>query len=150
MCQSSCMMTKHEIPRSVLKFIEERTLIKLTAHTIEVEGRQIYCFLFSFSHSTFLSQFQTAVVKVPFIDGEQLLDVVNGILEADEKAVNGELMTNAERRRNLKGQSHTFVPERDPNYVPPPVNKGRASPKSAGKKRSTKKGTSKRSRSSVR
>lgn len=90
------------------------------------------------------------MVKVPFIDGEQLLDVVNGILEADEKAVNGELMTNAERRRNLKGQSHTFVPERDPNYVPPPVNKGRASsPKSAGKKRSTKKGA-KRSRSSVR
>ena len=107
---------------------------------------------FSFSHLTFLSQtnlIQIAVVKVPFIDGEQLLDVVNGILEADEKAVNGELMTNAERRRNLKGQSHTFVPERDPNYVPPPVNKGRASPRSAGKKRSTKKGA-KRSRSSVR
>lgn len=90
------------------------------------------------------------MVKVPFIDGEQLLDVVNGILEADDKAVNGELMTNAERRRNLKGQSHTFTPERDPNYVPPPVNKGRASPKSAGKKRSTKKGAPKRSRSSVR
>ena len=33
-----CMMTKHEIPRSVLKFIEERTLFKLTAYTIEVEG----------------------------------------------------------------------------------------------------------------
>jgi len=55
-----------------------------------------------------------AVVKIPFIDGEQLLDVVNGILEADEKAVNGELLTNGERRRNLKGTSHIFVPERNP------------------------------------
>jgi 5'-3' exonuclease len=90
-----------------------------------------------------------AVVKVPFIDGEQLLEVVNGILDADDKAVNGELMTNAERRRNLKGQSHTFAPERDPNYVPPPVLKGgRAAggPKSSMKKRSTKKKGTKRSK----
>lgn len=89
-----------------------------------------------------------AVVKVPFIDGEQLLEVVNGILDADEKAVTGELLTNAERRRNLKGQSHTFVPERDPDYVAPPesvngrangtANKGTASRRIPGKKRSTK------------
>ncbi|KAL7536399.1 hypothetical protein ACHAXR_007140 [Thalassiosira sp. AJA248-18] len=82
-----------------------------------------------------------AVVKIPFIDGDQLLEVVNGILDADEKAVTGELLTNAERRRNLKGQSHTFTPERDPDYVPPP----RVTRKSSTKKRSTKKGT-KRSR----
>eukprot|EP00984_Skeletonema_dohrnii_P024892 scaffold14028_cov123-Skeletonema_dohrnii-CCMP3373.AAC.7 len=55
-----------------------------------------------------------AVVKIPFIDGDQLLEVVNGILEADEKSVDGELLSNAERRRNFLGTSHTFVPERDP------------------------------------
>ena len=88
-----------------------------------------------------------AVVKVPFIDGEQLLEVVNGILDADDKAVNGELMSNAERRRNLKGQEHTFVPERDPNYVPPVVEyKGRVNGAPKGSKKTTKKGGAKRSR----
>jgi len=84
-----------------------------------------------------------AIVKIPFIDGEQLLGVVNGILDADEKAESG-LMSNAERRRNLKGTSHTFVPERDPNYVPPPVQKGRVNgtyKSSSNKTRSAKKGT---------
>ena len=81
-----------------------------------------------------------AVVKIPFINGDQLLEVVNGILDADEKAVSGELLSNAERRRNLKGQSHTFVPERDPDYVTP-SNKGRVSATEyAAKKRSTNKG----------
>ena len=87
-----------------------------------------------------------AVVKIPFIDGDQLLEVVNKILDADEKAVTGELLSNAERRRNIKGQSHTFVPERDPNYVAPKVkgvNSGaefssrkRGAVKSDGRKRS--------------
>ena len=54
-----------------------------------------------------------AVVKIPFIDADKLLEVVNQILEEDEKAVTGELLTNAERRRNVKGTSHTFIPERD-------------------------------------
>jgi 5'-3' exonuclease len=54
-----------------------------------------------------------AVVKIPFIDGEKLLEVVNGILEQDEEGLNGELLTNAERRRNIRGESHTFVPKRD-------------------------------------
>ena len=54
-----------------------------------------------------------AIVKIPFIDGDKLLQVVNGILEADENAVTGELLSNAERRRNAKGKSHLFVPERD-------------------------------------
>jgi 5'-3' exonuclease len=54
-----------------------------------------------------------AVVKIPFIDGDKLLDVVNGILESDEEGINGELLTNAERRRNVRGVSHTFVPKRD-------------------------------------
>jgi 5'-3' exoribonuclease 1 len=57
-----------------------------------------------------------AIVKIPFINGDQLLEVVNKILEADESK---ELLSNSERRRNLKGQSHTFVPERDPDYVAP-------------------------------
>jgi len=96
-----------------------------------------------------------AIVKIPFIDGDRLLDVVNGILDADEKAVSGELLSNAERRRNLKGKSHTFEPERDPDYVPPPpvamkgsggggVNGG-ARKRSSPKRRGVKKGT-KRSR----
>jgi 5'-3' exoribonuclease 1 len=81
-----------------------------------------------------------AVVKIPFINGDQLLEVVNAILDADEKAVSGELLSNAERRRNLKGQSHTFVPERDPGYVAP-SNKGRSSATEySAKKRSTNKG----------
>jgi 5'-3' exoribonuclease 1 len=54
-----------------------------------------------------------AVVKIPFIDGEKLLEVVNGILESDEEGLNGDLLTNAERRRNARGESHTFVPKRD-------------------------------------
>jgi 5'-3' exonuclease len=74
-----------------------------------------------------------AVVKIPFIDGDQLLEVVNKILEADEKSVDGELMTSAERRRNLKGTCHTFVPERDPEMANgaangKPVNGQRKSP----------------------
>lgn len=64
-----------------------------------------------------------AIVKIPFIDGEKLLDVVNEILDADEIAVTGELLSNAERRRNVKGTSHTFVPERDGN-APKSSSKG--------------------------
>lgn len=65
-----------------------------------------------------------AIVKIPFINGDELLEVVNSILDADETKV---LLSNAERRRNMKGQSHTFVPKRDPEYVAPPLstNKGR-------------------------
>jgi len=64
-----------------------------------------------------------AIVKIPFIDGEKLLDVVNEILDADETAVTGELLSNAERRRNVKGTSHTFIPERDGN-APKSSSKG--------------------------
>merc|ERR1740139_1569888 len=88
-----------------------------------------------------------AIVKIPFIDGDTLLGVVNGILEADEKAVAGELLSNGERRRNLMGTSHTFVPERDPNYVASIANgrvaKGKS--KSSSKRKVTrKKGTKSR------
>ncbi|KAL7485574.1 hypothetical protein ACHAW6_011180 [Cyclotella cf. meneghiniana] len=54
-----------------------------------------------------------AVVKIPFIDADKLLEVVNGILESDQEGLTGELLTNAERRRNVRGTSHTFVPKRD-------------------------------------
>ena len=54
-----------------------------------------------------------AVVKIPFIDGDRLLEVVNGILDSDEKSPDGQLLSNAERRRNVRGESHTFVPKRD-------------------------------------
>jgi len=83
-----------------------------------------------------------AIVKIPFIDGDQLLETVNSILEADEKA---ELLSTAERRRNLKGTSHTFAPERDPDYVASHSDartaKGKA--KSSSKRKGTKKKKSK-------
>lgn len=85
-----------------------------------------------------------AVVKIPFINGEQLLEVVDGILDMDKKAVTGELLTNAERRRNLRGTIHTFVPERDPDFVFPAV-KGQVNgaAKYPGQRRREKKGTKK-------
>jgi len=43
-----------------------------------------------------------AVVKIPFISGERLLDTVGVLKEED--------LTEAEKRRNLKGQEHTYVP----------------------------------------
>ena len=81
-----------------------------------------------------------AVVKIPFIDGDELLEVVEKILDADEKAVAGELLSNAERRRNLKGQSHTFVPARDPNFVAPNVKGGSGATELTTKKQSAVKG----------
>lgn len=63
-----------------------------------------------------------AVVKIPFIDGDKLLNVVNGILESDEEGLKGELLTNAERRRNARGESHTFVPKRDGKGTKTPID----------------------------
>ena len=51
------------------------------------------------------------MVKIPFIDADKLLEVVNGILDSDEEGLTGALLTNAERRRNVRGTSHTFVPK---------------------------------------
>ena len=80
-----------------------------------------------------------AVVKIPFIDGDQLLEVVNEIIAADNNSADGELLSNAERRRNIKGTSHTFVPVRDPEMVNEssrkPVNGKRKAPR---KKKSAK------------
>ena len=48
-----------------------------------------------------------AVVKVPFIDGELLLDTVEKILAVDAEK---DLLSTAERRRNQPGKVHVFVP----------------------------------------
>ena len=49
-----------------------------------------------------------AIVKIPFIDGDVLLDVVNSVIESGE-----DVLTNSERRRNVRGKSACFVPERE-------------------------------------
>lgn len=49
-----------------------------------------------------------AVVQIPFIDADTLLDTVERILEKDQ--MSDGLLTNAERRRNVRGQRHMFVP----------------------------------------
>jgi len=49
-----------------------------------------------------------AVVQIPFIDSDILQDTVQQILDADANGKN--LLTAAERRRNVRGQAHTFVP----------------------------------------
>ena len=49
-----------------------------------------------------------AVVKIPFIEADLLLDTVNRVIEADGAGEN--LLTSAERRRNEPGESHLFIP----------------------------------------
>ena len=51
-----------------------------------------------------------AIVKIPFIDGDKLLGVVNSVIENNK---NGDMLTTGEKLRNKKGQSHLFVPERE-------------------------------------
>jgi len=53
-----------------------------------------------------------AVVQIPFIDGDKLLEVVNSVL--DDKGSDGTgLLTVAERKRNESGESVCFAPERE-------------------------------------
>jgi len=91
-----------------------------------------------------------AVVQIPFIDADTLLGVTNNILEQDEKQnKNGEdktLLTVGERRRNVRGESHLFVPTRDnggsvadfssipedPSLTGPPRQYGRPSNRRTG------------------
>ena len=56
-----------------------------------------------------------AIVQIPFIDSELLLNTVDQILEYDEKEG---LLTNAERRRNKPGKIHYFKPEKSTADVP--------------------------------
>jgi len=51
-----------------------------------------------------------AVVQIPFIDADVLLDTVEQVISADAKADDDKkLLSNAERRRNDRGKSHLFV-----------------------------------------
>jgi len=52
-----------------------------------------------------------AVVKIPFIDGDVLLDVVNSIIARDKEGAM-EVLSTAEKRRNARGESRLFVPPR--------------------------------------
>jgi 5'-3' exonuclease len=49
-----------------------------------------------------------AIVLIPFIDADQLLDTVERVLDKDKET--GALLSAAERRRNAPGKSHVFVP----------------------------------------
>lgn len=52
-----------------------------------------------------------AVVQIPFIESALLRDTVGRVLDTDKKSVvegKDPLFTNAERRRNVRGTSHTF------------------------------------------
>lgn len=52
-----------------------------------------------------------AVVQIPFIDSEILLDSVNDVIRKDMEADNEEarLLSNAERLRNQRGKAHLYV-----------------------------------------
>jgi len=53
-----------------------------------------------------------AIVKIPFINGEELLSTVEQVLEKDGE--NGkDLLTPSERRRNRPGKIHYFKPEKE-------------------------------------
>lgn len=52
-----------------------------------------------------------AVVEIPFIDADLLLDTVNKVLEDDN--IKGNLLSPSERRRNQRGKKHMFKPSGD-------------------------------------
>jgi len=54
-----------------------------------------------------------ALVKIPFIDGDLLLNTVNQVLEKDDD--NSKLLTPSQRRRNRPGKIHYFKPAKDSN-----------------------------------
>lgn len=49
-----------------------------------------------------------AIVQIPFIEADELLNTVERIIEADSNGT--PLLTQAERRRNQPGKEHIFVP----------------------------------------
>ena len=49
-----------------------------------------------------------AVVQIPFIDGDVLLEVVNSVIESKQDS-----LTPAERKRNQRGESTCFSPQRE-------------------------------------
>ena len=50
-----------------------------------------------------------AVVQIPFIDADLLLDTVNKIIQADQDGTTP-LLTPGERKRNERGMEHTYTP----------------------------------------
>jgi 5'-3' exoribonuclease 1 len=73
-----------------------------------------------------------AVVKVPFIDGDLLLETVERVLEKDGE--DGDLLTPSERRRNQRGQQYIYsAPGFDgelPNGESPPKKQATKKPSS--------------------
>ena len=74
-----------------------------------------------------------AVVEIPFIEAGVLLDTVEQILEKDSEE-GGQLLSPAERRRNMRGKSHLFVPPGFPNGEGAPKKKSGRTPRGAAAK----------------
>jgi 5'-3' exoribonuclease 1 len=85
-----------------------------------------------------------AIVQIPFIDADVLLETVEQVIHADEKANDeNKLFTNAERRRNVRGTSHTFVaPQRTTTGEEEVPNEERVVMEQVPLSRGPKKGTS--------
>lgn len=85
-----------------------------------------------------------AVVQIPFIDADILLDTVDRVLAEDEEK--GSLLSPSERRRNVRGEQHVFVPPGGGEQPPSSEPKRRRLPKGATsdalpKRRSTPRGS---------
>ena len=74
-----------------------------------------------------------AVVEIPFIEAGILLDTVEQILEKDSDE-DGKLLSPAERRRNMRGKNHMFVPPGFPNGEGPSKKKSGRTPRGAAAK----------------
>lgn len=83
-----------------------------------------------------------AVVQIPFIDADVLLETVEQVIEGDEKADDEhKLFTNAERRRNARGTTHTFVaPHRNNGEVVVPKEEEERVAGGTGVKKGTSRG----------
>jgi 5'-3' exoribonuclease 1 len=61
-----------------------------------------------------------AIVQIPFIDADMLLETVEQVLRADDEKAGKALLTTAERRRNVRGNEHLFLAPG--SAKPPPAN----------------------------
>lgn len=76
-----------------------------------------------------------AVVQIPFIDADILLDTVQQILDKDENGATP-LLTKGERLRNRPGKNHVFIAPRD---APEEVVNGKDGASAKGKKTAPRK-----------
>lgn len=70
-----------------------------------------------------------AVVKIPFIDADLLLDTVELVLKKDD--ADGTVLSQSERRRNQRGKIHVYIAEgleELPNGEEPPKNRNAEKP----------------------